>query len=297
MPADIRVRAGDSITWTSHGFEGHTITFGDGDDTLASLGEYLVPNPTNPDERIFNPKLALASEKQGPHDGTTEWISSGFFGVPDAQDYTLTFAGEGLFTYLCLVHPFTMTGTVTVEPAGARVDSPETVSARGAALASQYLDELEAEASRLGDEVYSAPGPGESTIHYVQVGAITDHGQVAIYTPGELNINTGDTVIFQNDDRNFHNVIFRGDRELPAGIGIIPDAEGRGLNFSLDKASAVAVDPPPGGFDDRTFLSSGSLGVLQPRLTWTLRFDTPGTYVYACTIHVLGGMAGVIKVQ
>lgn len=297
MPADIRVRAGDSIRWTSHGFEGHTITFGNGDDTLASLGDYLLPNPANPDERIFNPRLALASEKQGTHDGTTEWINSGFFGVPAAQDYTLTFTKEGLYTYLCLVHPFTMTGTVTVEPPGARVDSAETVSARGDALAAQYFDELAAEAKRLDEAAYSAPGPNGSTIHYVQVGAITDHGQVAIYIPGALDIAPGDTVIFQNDDRNFHNVIFRGNRELPSGIGIIPDPEGRGLNFSLDNASAIAVDPPPGGFDDQTFLSSGSLGVLQPRLTWTLRFDKPGTYVYACTIHVLGGMAGVINVR
>ncbi|MBI5287371.1 MAG: hypothetical protein HY873_00155 [Chloroflexi bacterium] len=297
MPADIRVRAGDSIQWTAHGFEGHTITFGDGDDTLASLGEYLLPNPANPDERIFNPRLALASEKQRTHDGTTEWINSGFIGVPAEQTYTLTFTKEGLFTYLCLVHPFTMTGTVTVEPAGAQVESPETVSARGEAELAEYLDELGAEAQRLNDAAASAPGPGTSTIHYVQVGAITDHGQVAIYTPGALDIVAGDTVIFQNDDRNFHNVIFRGDRELTSGIGIIPDPEGRGLNFSLDNASAIAVDPPPEGFDDQTFLSSGSLGVLQPRLTWTLRFDKPGTYLYACTIHVLGGMAGVINVR
>jgi len=297
MPADIRVRAEDSIQWTAHGFEGHTITFGDGDDTLASLGDYLLPNPANPDERIFNPKLALASEKQGTHDGKTEWINSGFIGVPVGQTFTLTFAKEGLYAYLCLVHPFTMTGTVTVEPAGAQVDSPETVSARGEAEFAEYLDELGAEARRLDEAAQSVPGLGSSTIHYVQVGAITDHGQVAIYTPGALDIAAGDTVIFQNDDRNFHNVIFRGNRELPPGIGIIPDPDGRGLNFSLDNASAIAVDPPPEGFDDQTFLSSGSLGVLQPRLTWTLRFDTPGTYVYACTIHVLGGMAGVINVR
>lgn len=103
-------------------------------------------------------------------------------------------------------------------------------------------------------------------------------------------------MIFENDDRNFHNVVFKGDRaEYPSGIGIIPDP--RGINFSLDNASAVAVDPPPEGLDETTFMSSGSMGVLQPRLTWTLKFNKPGTYVYACTIHVLAGMTGVINVQ
>ena len=70
-----------------------------------------------------------------------------------------------------------------------------------------------------------------------------------------------------------------------------------GLNFTLAKESAIAVDPPPEGFDETTFLSSGSMGVTQPRLTWTLRFDTPGKYVYECTIHFLAGMTGVINVE
>jgi plastocyanin len=299
MPADITIRAGDSIEWTSHGFEGHTITFGaNPDNILFEIGDYLVPDPANPSQVIFNPKLALASERQGTVDGDGAYINSGFFGVPAAATYKLTFTKEGLYQYLCLVHPFTMTGTVTVEPESTQVVSPETITSRAEAERDRYLEELQEEARRVDAASRSAPGPGDSTIHYVQVGAITDHGQVAVYLPGALDIKAGDTVIFQNDDRNFHNVIFKGDREeLPAGIGIVPDPDGRGLNFSLDPASAVAVNPPAGGFDETTFLSSGSMGVLQPRLNWTLKFDTPGTYVYACTIHVLAGMSGVINVQ
>jgi plastocyanin len=298
MPADVRIRAGDSIEWTVHGYEGHTITFGNGDDTLAGIGPYLVPDPANAAQQIFNPKLALASIEQGPHNGDTTFINSGFIGVPAEATYSLTFAKPGLYTYLCLVHPFTMTGTVTVEPAGSTVDTPETVSARGEAESALYMGELQQHVTALQDQVVSAPGPGDSTVHYIQVGAITDHGQAAVYTPSVTDISPGDTVIFQNDDRNFHNVIFQGDRaEAPPGIGIVPDPDGRGLNFTLDPASAVAVDPPPEGFGPSTFLSSGSLGVLQPRLTWTLRFDTPGQYTYRCTIHALAGMVGVINVR
>lgn len=298
MPADVRIRAGDTIEWTAQGFEGHTITFGKGDDVLGGIGDYLVPNPQDPAERIFNPKVALRSEKQGTHDGADEFISSGFIGVPTAQKYSLTFTKTGLYTYLCLVHPFTMTGTVSVEEPAAQVESPATVSARGAADLEAHLAELAAEARRLSAAAYSAPGHAGSTTHYVKVGAITDHGQVATYFPGSLDIKAGDTVIFRNDDRDFHNVIFKGDRaELPAGVGILVDPGGRGINYALRNASAVAVDPPAAGFDEKTFLSSGSLGVLQPRLTWTLRFTTPGTYTYACTIHVLAGMSGVINVR
>jgi plastocyanin len=298
MPSDIRVRVGDTIEWTAKGFEGHTISFGDDDDVLGAIGDYLVPDPANPAQRIFNPEISLRSAKQGTHDGDGAFINSGFIGVPVEQKYSLSFTKPGLYTYLCLVHPFTMTGTVSVEDAGVQVESPQTVSARGAADVARYTAELEAEARRLAGEERAAAGPADATIHFVQVGAITDHGQVAVYTPGALDISAGDTVIFENDDRNFHNVIFKGDRaEYPPGIGITVDPDGRGLNFSLDNASAVAVDPPPEGFDDKTFLSSGAMGVLQPRLTWTLRFDKPGTYVYSCTIHVLAGMTGVINVQ
>ena len=298
MPADVRVRAGDSIEWTAKGFEGHTISFGDDDDVLGAIGEFLVPDPANPTQRIFNPEIALRSAKQSTHDGDGAFINSGFIGVPVEQKYSLSFTKPGLYTYLCLVHPFTMTGTVSVEEAGAQVESQQTVSARGAADIARYTAELDAEARRLASEARTATGPAGATIHFVQVGAITDHGQVAVYTPGALDISAGDTVIFENDDRNFHNVIIKGDRaEYPPGIGIIADPGGRGLNFSLDIASALAVDPPPEGFDDKTFLSSGSMGVIQPRLTWTLRFDKAGTYVYACTIHALAGMTGLINVQ
>lgn len=297
MPQHVRIRAGDTIEWRAHGFEGHTVTFGHPDDVLASIGDYLVPNPDDPAEVIFNPVLSLPSERQGTHAGDYSFINSGFFGVPVEQTYSLRFTEPGLYSYICLVHPFTMTGTVAVEEAGAEVESPETVLARAEAEAAQHLADLEAEARRLAAAARTAPGPGDATTHFVQVGAITDAGQVAVYTPGALEIRAGDTVIFQNDDRNFHNVVFKGAREeLPPGIGIIPAPGGR-LNFSLAKDSAVAVDPPPEGFGPETFLSSGSMGVTQPRLSWTLRFDTPGTYVYACTIHTLAGMVGVIEVR
>jgi hypothetical protein len=92
-------------------------------------------------------------------------------------------------------------------------------------------------------------------------------------------------------------VVFKGAGEDPPGVRVIADPGGRGINYALDKRSATAVDPPPGGFDDRTFLSSGTLGILMPRTTWRLTFDKPGTYTYTCTIHVLAGMAGVIHVS
>jgi plastocyanin len=298
MPADVRIRAGDTIEWRAHGFESHTISFGDDDDLLASLGDYLVPDPANPSQKLFSPKISLRSEAQGTHRGDGQLITSGWIGVPTEASYRLTFTKEGLYTYLCFVHPFTMTGTVSVDAAGATVESPETVAARGQADLRRYIEIEKAALADAQARERTSPGPGGATIHRVQVGLTTEYGQVAVYVPASLDIDAGDTVIFENDDRDFHNVIFKGDRaEPPPGIAIAADPGGRGLIFGLDAASATIVDPPAGGFDDRTFLSSGTMGVIQPRMTWTLRFGTPGRYVYNCTIHTLAGMAGVINVR
>jgi plastocyanin len=144
----------------------------------------------------------------------------------------------------------------------------------------------------------SIPAPGGATLHRVQVGLTTMYGQIAVFVDNDLEINAGDTVIFENDDRNFHNVVFKGDLpEFPLAYEVRVDPEGRGINVALAKESAMQVDPPPEGFDETTFLSSGTMGLLQPRQTWRLTFDEPGTYVYNCTIHQFAGMAGVITVR
>jgi plastocyanin len=298
MPADIRVRVGDTIEWTAQGFEGHTITFATPDQITNVFKSYLLPDPDDPAQVMFNPVAALKSDTPDTFAGDGAYHNSGFIGVPVEAKYKLTFAKQGVYQYLCLVHPFTMRGTVSVDAADARVDAPATVAAKGAADLARYMDvEARALAAAAGDE-REAPGPAGATVYHVAVGLTTPYGQVAAFVKPVLDIKAGDTVIFEGDDRDFHNVIFKGAlKELPPGVGIKTDPQGRGINYTLSKASAVAVDPPPEGFDDKTFLSSGSLGITMPRITWRLTFDKPGTYIYNCTIHVLAGMAGVINVR
>ena len=262
------------------------------------LSSYLLPDPADPAQRIFNPEIALRSRTGDVYPGDGTYFNSGFFGVPAAQTYKLTFTKGGLYQYICLVHPFTMRGTVSVDAADAQVEAPDSVASRGSAELATYLEEEKSAVARAQDEPHELPAPSGTSLHRVNVGITTPFGQAATFVPGVLDIRAGDTVIFENDDRDFHNVVFPGGRaEAPPGIGIIADPEGRGINFSLAKESAIAVDPPSSGFDDKTFLSSGSLGILQPRLTWRVTFSTPGTYRFMCTIHVLAGMAGVITVR
>ncbi|MDP9238581.1 MAG: plastocyanin/azurin family copper-binding protein [Chloroflexota bacterium] len=298
LPADIHVREGDTIQWTAQGIEGHTITFVEQKQFNTLLSSYLQPDPNDPAQVIFNPEIALKSRTGDTYPGDGTYYNSGFIGVPAEQTYKLTFTKSGLYQYVCLVHPFTMRGTVSVDAASAQVEAPESVTSRGKAELAGYIEEEKRAVAQAAAEPHELPGPSGAVLYRVNVGVTTPYGQAAAFVPAALDIKAGDTVIFENDDRDFHNVVFKGlQKGLPPGIGIIVDAEGRGLNFSLSKESAVAVDPPPGGFDDKTFLSSGSLGILQPRLTWRLQFAKPGTYSFACTIHVLAGMAGVITVR
>ena len=53
MPADIHVRVGDTIEWTSQGIEGHTVTFVEQKQLNALLSSYLLPDPADPAQTIF----------------------------------------------------------------------------------------------------------------------------------------------------------------------------------------------------------------------------------------------------
>lgn len=298
MPRDIHVREGDTVEWAAQGIEGHTVTFFKDEEQLhAVLADYLVPDPADPGSQLFNPQVALRSDTGTTFSGDGTFVNSGFFGVPVEQTYSLTFTKRGIYQYLCLVHPLWMRGTVTVDAPDAQVESPDTVAARGKAQLADSLSEEQRALDRASAETRDLSGPGGTALHRVAVGLTTPYGQVATFVQPSLDIKTGDTVIFESDDRDFHNVVFKGAGEEPPGVRVIADPGGRGINYSLDKRSAAAVDPPPDGFDDKTFLSSGTLGILMPRTTWRLTFDKPGTYTFACTIHVLAGMAGVIHVS
>lgn len=297
MPYDVHVREGDSVEWTAQGIEGHTVSFADERQLRDLLSSYLQPDPQDPGSQLFNPDVALRTRTGDTFAGDGTFVNSGFFGVPAEQTYRLTFTKRGIYQYLCLVHPLWMRGTVTVDAPDARVESPDTVATRGEALLAEYVEEEQRALVKAQAEPRDVPGPDGTALHRVAVGITTPYGQVATFVNPSLDIKTGDTVIFENDDRDFHNVVFKGDlKEPPPGVSVRADPEGRGINVTLDRRSGVAVEPPPAGFDEHTFLSSGSMGIFMPRTTWRLRFDRAGTYTYACTIHVLAGMAGVIRV-
>src|SRR3990170_3457004 len=96
MPATVRIREGDTISWTVHGYESHTVTFVPAG-RLDVFGAYLSPAPDEPGAVEFNHSLTLASEAHGSYDGT-QLVNSGFVGVPNPAEYSLTFPTAGVYT-------------------------------------------------------------------------------------------------------------------------------------------------------------------------------------------------------
>lgn len=161
MPADVHVREGDSIEWTLHGVEGHTVTFASQQKLTEIFKGYLQPDPNDPSQQLFNPEFALRSDGDSVSAATVTtgpFVNSGFMGVPAEQTYKLTFTQQGVYQYLCLVHPFTMRGTVSVDAPGATVEGPEAVKARGAADLQHYIEVSKAEMDEVASRQRQIPG-------------------------------------------------------------------------------------------------------------------------------------------
>jgi plastocyanin len=297
MPATIRIREGDSITWTSNGYEGHTVTFFPDGKLNIAQNEYLIPAADEGGALEFNPVYALASEAQGEYDSTT-FVNSGFFGIDviDDRDYTLTFPTSGTYPYLCMIHPLHMRGTIVVEESDTPVPAPEAVAAEGARRLERYTQIANDAAASVTEERRVASQTAAGRVWDVSAGIDTPQAQVLSFVPQSLDIGVGDKVVFWNSDRDFHNVFFAPEGESPPPFPIIKPGEQGGFRLIIDPASQNEV-APPAGFGPEAAFGSGLMGIGFPRLYYEVVFTKPGTYRYYCTVHVLAGMSGLIEVR
>jgi plastocyanin len=293
-PETITINAGDTVVWKLNSAEFHTVTF---PATGEQAPAFLVPEGGDSQRLVANPLVAFP-QGGATYDGTT-YTNSGLLqrapGSP--QEYKLTFDKAGDYAYLCAVHTM-MKGHVIVQEAGKAY--PKTQAQYDAEAKAQLAAdsaaaaEMEAGAST----ATTKPGPNGTTIHQVKIGAGDGMISWMRFGPTDLTIHVGDTVEWvQNDVETPHTVTFTSGQKEPEDILVEPQASGPPkLVFN-----PVVMAPAGGGtYSGTGFFNSGLLQGTQspvpgPR-SYSLVFDQPGTYEYACTLHDGMGMVGTITV-
>lgn len=125
-----------------------------------------------------------------------------------------------------------------------------------------------------------------------------EHGlDLQAFFPGEITINAGDSIYFDNGPMPGAHTITFGAKEPPAFI--IPDPDGA---KNADGTPQMVYNPaamfPAGGpeFDGASMVNSGVAALMPPGTYFVPTFTTPGTYDYICVPHA-GVMKGKVTVQ
>ena len=207
-----------------------------------------------------------------------EYIGTGFYStglLADKAVASVQFSesiAPGRIRFSCPIHPG-MEGVVQVVDDSEPTAMPDEVES-----AAQEQIEADTAAAKLAREEVAEPPSGT-----VQVGAMggTAEPRVSLNTffDNAQPVTTGTTVTWVNDTPEPHTVAFDTPPALtdPAHWG--PPSQPSGSDFI------------PG-----TDIYSGLLDTTDPSFptSYSLRFNTPGTYIYVCTFHP--GMNGVIEV-
>ena len=299
-PRNITIVEGDTITWNVIGFHTASLLSGGERPVFIIPGEDGLP--------IVNPAAAFPSEG-------TEYDGTGVFssGIPPAPEDpeappplfqpAVTFTAFGEYQLVCLIHP-AMFGTISVLPAGST-----------APLTQEDLDDIrDAELAALNAQAEAALAANQDMVvtdlddgsqeFGLFAGLVQDDIEYLRYIPNnDLTVNVGDTVTWDWAKTEApHTVSFLSGGDILEGIipifGDGPDAPPTGLALN------PAILPPSGegAYSGEGFFSSGVLnnpdapGPPGAPSTYSLSFDTAGTYDYLCLIHgpIMSGSITVV---
>jgi plastocyanin len=116
MPGETRVHVGDFVTWINkEPGTPHTVTFLDDNDSP----EVVIPIPQQggPPMLLLNPEVLMSNLSESGEYSGEGFLNSGFIGTPPespTNTFTVRFTEAGTYDYICILHPWSMRGTVTV---------------------------------------------------------------------------------------------------------------------------------------------------------------------------------------
>jgi len=304
LARNITVRAGDTVTWSlGHVGEVHTVSFLGG---TPRPPDVIPIEGRNPTDVQLNPVTAFPTRAPGAplesYNGTAMVSSGVLSNVPAAPDappnnvMSVLMDTEGVFDYVCLLHP-QMTGTVTVVADNAAADSQADIDAMAAVEEAALRAQIEG-IRAAGEMIQTEAGPNGTTIWHVNVGPIGFDSQLELYEfmADNLTIQEGDTVIWANVAPSIHTVTFHPGQPTPAFL--IPEPQEAGPPILVANPLTVFPVKPTAEFDGTGYRNSGIMSVNggPGGSSFSITFSKAGSFDYICAIHVELGMEASITV-
>ncbi|MEJ2558317.1 MAG: plastocyanin/azurin family copper-binding protein [Anaerolineae bacterium] len=283
------------MVWKLDSAEPHTVTFPQPGENKAP--DLIIPEGGDSQRMLMNP-LAVLPQGETEYDGSALTGSGQIGGGPDfPTEYKLTFTKAGTYDYYCAFHMM-MKGTVVVQEAGTAY--PKAQAQIDADAAAQLAADTQAakQAEPTAMQTSTRPGPDGTTIYEVNVGYGDGIMTYMRFSPTDLTIHVGDTVEWtQKDVEAPHTITFTSGGQEPELVLAEPQQSG---------PPKLVLNPevlaPAGGttYSGQGYFNSGlvwgtEVPIPGPR-TYSLTFDTPGTYNYICVLHDPLGMVGQVTV-
>ncbi len=241
--------------------------------------------------------------------GNNEYDGTGYFNSGGPFDATrlprpvhVKFTEPGVYDVVCLVHP-AMKATVTVLQAGSTSpDTQEAMDARAEVELAASVAQADSlistqEITVTAPTSWSEGRPNQTTEYGLTTGLLEDDVEYARFMPiPNLQIGVGDTVTWDWDKAGEtpHTVSFLSGGEQPEYFLVEPFVFADGSINERDPP-VVALNPdvwaPSGGdtYSGTGIFNSGVLfgekGPAGRPTSYSLTFDTPGTFKYLCLMH------------
>jgi plastocyanin len=302
FPSAVTIHAGDTVHWQINSNEIHTVSFGYLLNT--TLPEAIIPAeplyPADPSPLIVNPEVANPVIPAGEYVGGP--ANSGIMGREEGtvQEFDLTFSEPGDYLYVCLIHGWEMSGTVSVKPLGERVPSPQQSTAQGNQEMAQALASVPAVRKAAEEQIIPpVENPDGTMTHTILLGYHQGQIDLLRFFPDKTIVHPGDTVVWMMSETNDapHTVTFLNGAPAPGLFVAVPQPSGPPLLY-VDPGTLYPSPFPPQPDTELTrsgFYNSGLMLPI-PGTSHSLIIGdvTPGPEPYLCLLHDESGMKGTL---